>query len=113
MSKKHTCGRLGISLLLQVYSAKKIGGFFLDVFWHQCETMYQPDRFITLDEMMVRFTGSTGMKYNQHKPIPEGLKVYVLGFPLTASAYTFALEHRNKTTTESHTLRLYQSINHK
>ena len=66
---------------------------FLDLFRHQCETMYRRMVSQTLEEMMTNFTGSTGMKY--------------------MNKYTTILHHRSKTNTETHTLRLCEDVKDK
>lgn len=60
-------------------------GQLMDMFRNRCETRYQPGRWLSLDEMMVRFTGTTKYKFTrEHKPISEGLKLFALCCPKSA-----------------------------
>jgi hypothetical protein len=44
-------------------------GQLMDMFRNRCETRYQPGRWLSLDEMMVRFTGTTKYKFTREHHI--------------------------------------------
>lgn len=86
-------------------------GELMDLFRSRCETRYQPGMWLSLDEMMVRFTGTTKYKFTrEHKPISEGLKLFALCCPTTGYCYTFRLEKRDGTSIESTVLALAERV---
>lgn len=86
-------------------------GLLLDHFRNACETSWNPFRELSVDEMMVLFTGSSKWKFErQPKPTPVGLKLLGLACPRTGYVVSFLLDKKGESTVEDKVMTLCRRV---
>jgi hypothetical protein len=80
----------------------KIRSFF-EKFLRNCQRFYRPHEILSLDEMMVRFSGRVEFKFTQQpKPTPNGFKLIGLVDAKTAYTYSAVIDTREKDLAKYH-----------
>jgi hypothetical protein len=70
---------------------------FMDTFLENCKRYYQPHEIISVDEMMVRFSGKNEFIFSQQpKPTPNGFKLIGSADAKTAYTYSFIVDIREQ-----------------
>ena len=86
-------------------------GILLDMFLERAREMYIPGKNCSIDEMMLRFHGTSAMKFTaQAKPTSDVLKIFALCEAGTGYGYHRILDRRGKATIEEHVLQLVEKI---